>query len=301
MLVANLQINELFQSTPPVWGATTRQRWQLRAATVSIHAPRVGGDVGVGLRLVDAGVSIHAPRVGGDARTRRARSGVVVFQSTPPVWGATRSTLAAWSWPAWFQSTPPVWGATAQGLHRAEHRAVSIHAPRVGGDKGHLLALHKHLVSIHAPRVGGDAFDAFVSNTLQRFQSTPPVWGATVSRNVQPGSINVSIHAPRVGGDNGHLRRAADVKLFQSTPPVWGATLSPMAVTAWPSAFQSTPPVWGATGCLVLRIWTGQCQSTPPVWGATLLLCLRFAQHLLFQSTPPVWGATIGASTTTGL
>ena len=56
------------------------------------------------------------------------------FQSTPPVWGATLfppRSASLWT----FQSTPPVWGAT---IHHVEHGGVagiSIHAPRVGGDR----------------------------------------------------------------------------------------------------------------------------------------------------------------------
>ena len=56
-----------FQSTPPVWGATGPQGPHQLHLQISIHAPRVGGDV-ILLREHDAPVpiSIHAPRVGGD-------------------------------------------------------------------------------------------------------------------------------------------------------------------------------------------------------------------------------------------
>ena len=57
----------MFQSTPPAWGATEGCGCVHRYLIVSIHAPRVGGDI------------VHAllwPLV-------------VVFQSTPPAWGAT--------------------------------------------------------------------------------------------------------------------------------------------------------------------------------------------------------------------
>ena len=55
-------------------------------------------------------ISIHAPRVGGD-ETRRCNSGGKLFQSTPPVWGATQDLIN------FFQKIE-----------------ISIHAPRVGGD-----------------------------------------------------------------------------------------------------------------------------------------------------------------------
>ena len=33
-----------------------------------------------------------------------------------------------------FQSTPPVWGATGEAESSPDGRQISIHAPRVGGD-----------------------------------------------------------------------------------------------------------------------------------------------------------------------
>ena len=79
---------------------------------VSIHAPRVGSDPGLSEVKICMLVSIHAPRVGSDALNaqvtkmsdgfnprspcgeRQGSDGhgglMVVFQSTLPVWGATR-------------------------------------------------------------------------------------------------------------------------------------------------------------------------------------------------------------------
>ena len=57
-------------------------------------------------------------------------------------------------------------------------------------------------ISIHAPRVGCDARSAAISGNTSSFQSTHPVWDATIN-----GSALV-----------------ASYSLFQSTHPVWGAT-----------------------------------------------------------------------------
>ena len=57
----------IFQSTPPVRGATCSANWAYRNVRISIHAPRAGGDSG-----------------GGGERRGAGR-----FQSTPPVRGAT--------------------------------------------------------------------------------------------------------------------------------------------------------------------------------------------------------------------
>ena len=79
-----------FQSTPPAWGATASGLDWPAPDTVSIHAPRVGGDLRRGAaRLVGGVVSIHAPRVGGDNPINAAIIRKPQFQSTPPAWGAT--------------------------------------------------------------------------------------------------------------------------------------------------------------------------------------------------------------------
>ena len=147
-----------FQSTHPVWGATPlpakqipldchfnprtpcgvrplRQAQANREAMISIHAPRVGCDLGafsfsevqhisihaprVGCDVFDylrywvvGGISIHAPRVGCDHQTRLQSSLHQLFQSTHPVWGATCTNLFFLEHAPQFQSTHPVWGAT---------------------------------------------------------------------------------------------------------------------------------------------------------------------------------------------
>ncbi len=65
----------------------------------------------------DCIVSIRAPRVGGDGLREQGQR-------------AKRM----------FQSAPPVWGATGLGLPRPPSTTVSIRAPRVGGD----LAVQKN-------------------------------------------------------------------------------------------------------------------------------------------------------------
>ena len=74
-----------------------------------------------------------------------------------------------------------MWGATYGGeLEFDRYQVISIHAPRVGSD-----------ISIISHR-----------RKEKQFQSTLPVWGATVKSGVD------------------------DIKTeFQSTLPVWGATI----------------------------------------------------------------------------
>ena len=58
------------------------------------------------------------------------------------------------------------------------------------------------LISIHAPRVGSDGIVHKTLTAAIAFQSTLPVWGATVPISGLSVGINISIHAPRVGSDH---------------------------------------------------------------------------------------------------
>ena len=57
-------------------------------------------------------------------------------------------------------------------------------------------------ISIHAPRAGSDAI--WLNHVIieEKFQSTLPVRGATVERNLRVAHISISIHAPRAGSDD---------------------------------------------------------------------------------------------------
>ncbi len=64
--------------------------------------------------------------------------------------------------------------------------------------------LQRHAVvaiSIHAPRVGSDTMLANSEFLVMLFQSTLPVWGATVVVQLSDFYLVISIHAPRVGSD----------------------------------------------------------------------------------------------------
>ena len=190
-----------FQSTPPVWGATYGIPIGWEIGDISIHAPRVGGDPQQPTQPPHGDISIHAPRVGGDRLEAAPLRAELIFQSTPPVWGATASMSA-----------------------RCAQMGISIHAPRVGGDTLYSRTRTRIEISIHAPRVGGDELNQKTQIFPLRFQSTPPVWGATAICDALSRVIDISIHAPRVGGDADGTEAYADALVFQSTPPVWGAT-----------------------------------------------------------------------------
>ena len=87
---------------------------------------------------------------------------------------------------------------------------------------------------------GGDCQSA------HKFQSTLPVWGATDNNliNFQPGVI--SIHAPRVGSDSMMPLSALKTRDFNPRSPC-GERPCPTLRKPRKPGFQSTLPVWGAT------------------------------------------------------
>ena len=85
--------------------------------------------------------------------------------------------IAAWSY---FNPRAPC-GArrtTVTMWETGDH--ISIHAPRVGRDRGNLKTANKSNISIHAPRVGRDVL------------AVVTLWA----------DDRISIHAPRVGRDH---------------------------------------------------------------------------------------------------
>ena len=141
------------------------------------------------------------------------------------------------------------------------------------------------------PPCGERRFRLVANPTVKKFQSTPPVWGATCLNKCATPRREVSIHAPRVGSDP--VAQAVCGRRFGFNPrPPCGERRRNTGSGSRSSVFQSTPPVWGAT-CKAPGWWRGRrlFQSTPPVWGATNVP-RGAADSTLFQSTPPVWGAT---------
>ena len=186
-----------FQSTHPVWGATSDPANTGKGDAISIHAPRVGCDLSMRpSNSLYAVISIHAPRVGCDQQTARLTTrcgdfnprtpcGVRllqnlrireenVFQSTHPVWGATGDAGVMVRYQS-FQSTHPVWGATLCCL-RQRRRTLDFN-PRTpcgvrlwepGGGAPQWES------SIHAPRVGCDGFHLRLWHSSCNFNPRTP-------------------------------------------------------------------------------------------------------------------------------
>jgi len=172
---------------------------------------------------------------------------VSVFQSTPPVRGATQQTEKR-SHRCWrFNPRPPCGGRLNRARDLANHAAVSIHAPRAGGDGLTLLAMPCSVSFQSTPPVrGATVMYNDIVFCVFGFNPRPPCGGRQNFRSVMFRVSKVSIHAPRAGGDaflSGSMRGCW---WFQSTPPVRGATWNFRPVNFMRNV-SSTPPVRGAT------------------------------------------------------
>ena len=236
-----------FQSTLPVWGATPAPWVDNPKNVISIHAPRVGSDAAPLRRPSATSISIHAPRVGSDGVLADALNWAGIFQSTLPVWGATGERRNAGGCGNDFNPRSPC----------GERRQDVLHLP-------------PNQISIHAPRVGSDHIREAAARPGRIFQSTLPVWGATICKE-----------------------GACPIWTFQSTLPVWGATVSRSCNGETAHYFNPRSPC-GERHQLKAQFWiTEQFQSTLPVWGATLGALVSSQVQQEFQSTLPVWGATV--------
>ena len=102
----------IFQSTPPARGATRRFRYYLDALSFQSTPPARGATFGGALMV-----------------------SVYLFQSTPPARGATLYRNNIFTKQLYFNPRPPRGGRlTSLAMERRDCKAISIHAPREGGD-----------------------------------------------------------------------------------------------------------------------------------------------------------------------
>ena len=79
-------------------------------------------------------ISIHAPREGGDSSANRCRSCWIHFNPRPPRGGRRPSTTISSSIRADFNPRPPRGGRQSTKKTPPKKLRISIHAPREGGD-----------------------------------------------------------------------------------------------------------------------------------------------------------------------
>ena len=174
---------------------------------ISIHAPRVGSDTAAPeLKTTPNDFNPRSPCGERLFIFNVLQRNIIKFQSTLPVWGATISIYGIRPSIKGFQSTLPVWGATTQTMTAAFNSFISIHAPRVGSDLL-VISCPPSCSAYFNPRspCGERPFSSLCAGRRKNdfnprspcgerqlnpnefyelgvFQSTLPVWGATVNR-----------------------------------------------------------------------------------------------------------------------
>ena len=142
------------------------------------------------------------PPRGGRRQRRRWPSGHLQFQSTPPARGATLLSKAHNGLLAISIHAPREGGDSHFPTSRQQLHKISIHAPREGGDclrSGSPLA--PSWISIHAPREGGDTVKNDYPNAFIKISIHAPREGGDFAHHKSRTVIVISIHAPREGGD----------------------------------------------------------------------------------------------------
>ncbi len=191
-----------FQSTHPARGATCTTLQAFCKASISIHAPREGCDIGHLLRERD--IADFNPRT-----PRGVRRMMVIFNSPlisisihAPREGCDHGCMAARLTDK--QNFNP---RTPRGVRHDDWvlavgiNLISIHAPREGCDFAQLCVnMLKLDFNPRTPR-GVRQLDRALKYPLIIFQSTHPARGATYDAMMQRKAAEISIHAPREGCD----------------------------------------------------------------------------------------------------
>ena len=88
-----------------------------------------------------------------------------------------------------------------RGNHGCIRGPISIHAPRMGSDIRRAGSAAKDFTFQSTLPVWGATLVKMRDFTDEEFQSTLPVWGATRVVAIGSNTIEISIHAPRMGSD----------------------------------------------------------------------------------------------------
>ena len=184
-----------FQSTLPLRGATQRLPRCDHIRRISIHTPLAGSDHATSTSKGNVQYfNPHSPC--GERHDNNVFQGAIsLFQSTPPLRGATRQPSNQPN-EGKFQSTPPLRGATDFVTCAVAYLKISIHTPLAGSD---------------TPP------DPHVVPTMT-FQSTPPLRGATRVLAPCRAVATISIHTPLAGSDSVRVAVRPAVGISIHTP-----------------------------------------------------------------------------------
>ena len=206
------------------------------------------------------------------------------------MWGATCEECRA-EFARKFQSTPPVWGATRDGYRCRLCDLISIHAPRVGGDSRTCGRWRCCMNFNPRPPCGGRPLTQRRCCAGLYFNPRPPCGGRLFSVAPDYKLSSISIHAPRVGGDEITPACPSTSGNFNPRPPCGGRRNRCMS-REQNRDFNPRPPCGGRPANRgVLPTQVGISIHAPRVGGDGFRFYFA-AGSGQFQSTPPVWGAT---------
>ena len=126
---------------------------------------------------------------------------------------------------------------------------------------------------------------------LLRFQSTLPVWGATRSKRWADRMLLISIHAPRVGSDKKAWEEWHNYHHFNPRSPCGERLTNLWAVPGSNSISIHAPRVGSDNSFQCCQQSRFDFNPRSP-WGERLRMLNRLPVHARFQSTLPVGGAT---------
>ena len=189
-----------FQSTPPVWGATRDPCPSACSLPISIHAPRVGGDSHQPWRLLPSHYFNPRPPCGGRRATVEPITLLLCyFNPRPPCGGRPFGSASIHQFQRHFNPRPPCGGRQASRIYLF---AFIYFNPR--------------------PPCGGRHFSTGCPFQYINFNPRPPCGGRRIDCLEVKRHDHISIHAPRVGGDR-TVRTAGRFGIyFNPRPPCGG-------------------------------------------------------------------------------
>ncbi len=104
---------------------------------------------------------------------------IVIFQSTPPAWGATSRPFGRAGHPQYFNPRPPHGERRGRRKRKISSTSISIHAPRMGSDNVQVANTTANTYFNPRPPHGERLCIVSFYIDTRIFQSTPPAWGAT--------------------------------------------------------------------------------------------------------------------------
>ena len=303
----------LFQSTPPVRGATAADAHSTPwGCYFNPRPPRGGRQKELPLRLPRQHFNPR-PREGGDSQTLGRYPGAATISIHAPREGG-RHRWNTWPRRACYFNPRPREGGDIPEQVAISYWDISIHAPRKGGDPPRAVRPTRQIDFNPRPPRGGRRIHLPITFGISVFQSTPPARGATTRHHGHQHDRHISIHAPREGGDCMRSDCRCCQPYFNPRPPR-GGRLHTLRIPQGRHNFNPRPPRGGRQQLRHQLVqerrdfnprpprggrharhsgWCIRCRISihAPREGGDSMARSSSSSFLPFQSTPPARGAT---------